>query len=462
MRREFSVQRMADEHGALYERLLQGRRRPREQRAAPPLESIRLPRASAPDRNVSVIMPCFRHGAYVEQAIGSVFAQTHQVTQIIVVDDASDDAETAAVLDRVQAWPRVEVIRQSNNAGPSAARNAALDHVDPRSRYVLPLDADDMLMPEAVESMIEQLETAAEDVGFIYPCVQHFGNQHDAWDPPEFNPYLLMLQNYCASAALFDARIFRRGIRYADELRVGHEDWDLVLTLISRGISGRRSRIPTLLYRKQGFSRIDLDFLAQRSTESAARRRHPELYERREHLKALHAPALSVVLLPGDDWEPEIVTAAAGSTVHDVEFVTACAASAPPDVVTRAIEPCAPAQWLAMAIGAARGLVVAVCGPGARAMLLRRDGLEQVLRGLDQDRIDGSVYGTADDPTAPLFSLRAAPEPLSEPVVAVAWRRSRYLTVRREISLTTEDPLDELALRVEETGPITVRVGARP
>ena len=79
MRREFSVQRMADEHGALYDRLLE---RPRASQAQPEvasLEPIRLPRTTPPDRSVSVIMPCFRHGAYLEQAIGSVFAQTHEV-----------------------------------------------------------------------------------------------------------------------------------------------------------------------------------------------------------------------------------------------------------------------------------------------------------------------------------------------------------------------------------------------
>ena len=171
-----------------------------------------------------------------------------------------------------------------------------------------------------------------------------------------------MLHNYCASASLFDARLFHGGIRYAEELRVGHEDWDLALTLIARGISGRRSRIPTLLYRKTGFSRIDLDFLAQRSTESAARRRHPELYGRREHLKALHAPALSVILLPADDWESEILAAADRSTVRDVEFLLAHSATAPLHVVTRSVEPHPPSPWLAQAIAAARGLTVAVCG----------------------------------------------------------------------------------------------------
>jgi glycosyltransferase involved in cell wall biosynthesis len=461
MRRDFTVQRMADEHGELYERLLAESPVSQPEREVPPLEQIRLPRPTPARRTVSVIVPCFRHGGYLEQAIGSIVAQTHPVSQIVVIDDASDDTETMRALDCVARWPGVTVIRRTTNGGPSAARNQALDQVDPDSSYVLPLDADDMLFPEAVESMVEQLETAADDVGFIYPRVQHFGNRHDAWDPPEFNPYLLMLNNYCASASLFDARIFGGGVRYAEDLRVGHEDWDLVLTLIGRGVGGRRSRIPTLLYRQQGFSRIDLDHLSQRSTKSMVRRRHPELFERRGRLKALHAPALSVVLLPGDDWEDEILGAAPRSTMRDVEFLVAGGETEPGDVVARPIERCPPAQWLARAITAARGLMVMVCEPAARGLLLRRDGFEQIVRGLDQDRTDGAVYVAAGDGTAPLHALRAASDPTSEPAVLVAWRRSRFPGARREISLSGGDPLSALALAVEENGPMTVRVGVR-
>lgn len=461
MRREFSVQRMADEHAQLYERLLADRRPRRRRRGPAPLDTMRFPRDPRPDRSVAIILPCFRHGSYLEQAVGSVFAQTHQATQVIVVDDASDDAETEAALARVEAWPGVDVVRLATNSGPSAARNIALDRLDPGINYVLPLDADDMLLPEAVESMVADLEASDDDVGFIYPRLQHFGNRHDSYDPPDFNPYLLMLNNYCASSSLFDARIFSGGVRYAEALRVGHEDWDLVLSLISRNVKGRRSRIPTLLYRKQGFSRVDLDHLSQRSTQQAARKRHPELFHHREHLKALHAPALSVVLLPEGDWEDGVLQAGAGQSMRDVEFLTVRASAAPPGVVARQLAADAPAAWLARAIHQACGVTVVVCNVGAQRLLLRQDALEQIFRGLDQDRANAAVYIRADDPVLPLHSLRADSDVDNEPVVAVAWRRSRFAGDSRALTLVGDDVLSELALAVEETGRIQVRVGAR-
>ena len=47
------------------------------------------------------------------------------------------------------------VLRIPLNRGPSAARNLAVDHA--RGRYVLPLDADNLLLPDAVSALVEQL-----------------------------------------------------------------------------------------------------------------------------------------------------------------------------------------------------------------------------------------------------------------------------------------------------------------
>ena len=72
---------------------------------------------------VSTIVPVFNGAEHIGEALESIFTQTHQPFEIIVVDDGSTDA-TAAVL--AGFTDRVRVIRQAN-AGPAAARNRGVE-----------------------------------------------------------------------------------------------------------------------------------------------------------------------------------------------------------------------------------------------------------------------------------------------------------------------------------------------
>ena len=95
---------------------------------------------------VSIITPVFNGAHVITEAASSVYAQTMQDWEWIIVDDGSTD-ETAAFLEKLDD-PRVQIIRQ-DNAGVSAARNAGLEQA--RGEYVTFLDADDVLPPDALE-----------------------------------------------------------------------------------------------------------------------------------------------------------------------------------------------------------------------------------------------------------------------------------------------------------------------
>src|SRR6185503_16530989 len=59
---------------------------------------------------VSVIIPCYNHGAYLDEAIQSVLAQTVQDFEILVVDDGSTEHETVAFIES-HVWPRTTRFR---------------------------------------------------------------------------------------------------------------------------------------------------------------------------------------------------------------------------------------------------------------------------------------------------------------------------------------------------------------
>ena len=109
---------------------------------------------------VSVVIPCFNQAHYLGEAIESVIAQTYPAVEIIVVDDGSPDDPEAVV----SQYPGVRLIRQSNR-GVSAARNSGLQAS--RGEYLVFLDADDRLLPDALETSITMLQQHL-DCGYVY------------------------------------------------------------------------------------------------------------------------------------------------------------------------------------------------------------------------------------------------------------------------------------------------------
>ena len=109
---------------------------------------------------VSVIMPCYQSGATAEKSVRSVMAQTTPDWELIAVNDGSTD-DTQAVLERLAAQePRMRVIRQENG-GVSRARNAGIREA--RGEWLFFLDADDVLLPDALEHLLS-LERGGEDI----------------------------------------------------------------------------------------------------------------------------------------------------------------------------------------------------------------------------------------------------------------------------------------------------------
>jgi hypothetical protein len=104
---------------------------------------------------VTVVIPCFRQAHFLPEAIESVLAQTHPRIELIVVDDGSPD-DVEAVAGR---YPGIGYLRQEN-AGLAAARNAGLERAS--GEFVLFLDADDRLLPEAVATGLQELRVASE------------------------------------------------------------------------------------------------------------------------------------------------------------------------------------------------------------------------------------------------------------------------------------------------------------
>jgi len=91
---------------------------------------------------ISVIIPCYNYGRFVEEAVDSVLASTFQDFEIVIVNDGSTDAFTNELLAKLDK-PKTRVLWQSN-CGLPCARNNGIRSTD--SPYFLPLDADEKLL----------------------------------------------------------------------------------------------------------------------------------------------------------------------------------------------------------------------------------------------------------------------------------------------------------------------------
>ncbi len=419
-------------------------------------EPVSLRRDPAPAGTIGVIVPCFRHGIFLDECIESIKAQTLTPAQIVIVDDGSDDPETIEALERLDADPDLTVLRQPTNSGPSAARNRGLERLE--TSYVLSLDADDQLLPDALERMLAQLQAAPEDVGFVYPHAQHFGNRSDYVQLPAYNLWLLMRENYCPAPALFDRRLFAgTGVSYPEDIVLGHEDWDLILQLAERGIRGIHADGPTFLYRRQGFSRVNAVDYGPQAFHEAIEDRHPSLYGHRESIKACWAPALSIVLLGEEDaWADHDLAGLSGQSCIDFEIL------ARTEVVTGAravgLDDGAGQDWLQAAIDAARGRWICLLEPDGAAVLRRAAFVEKLLYGfVAHEGISAIALAEApDEPRHALAQLDDG-ERLDAMPLAVVFERRPALPLDRVELGHQGSTLADIATAVQANGRVQWR-----
>jgi glycosyltransferase involved in cell wall biosynthesis len=190
---------------------------------------------------VSVIIPCFNHGAFIDEAVDSVLRQTYRDIEIIIVDDGSDDGETREKLQTYER-PSVRVIFTSNR-GASAARNTAIAHAN--GEYILPLDADDLIGETYIEEAVRVMDSDG-DIGIVYCEAEFFGEKTGAWDSPEYSFDSILLQNMIFCSALMRKNDLEQVGGYNINMTSGYEDWDLLLSLI--GLGRKVYRIPETLF----------------------------------------------------------------------------------------------------------------------------------------------------------------------------------------------------------------------
>lgn len=235
----------------------------------------------APPR-VTVIIPCHDLGAYLDEAVDSVLAQTFQDFDVIVVDDGSTDAATTRLLADYRR-PRTRVVRQAHRGLP-AARNRGLRET--AAPYICALDADDRLAPTCLERSVAVLDQDPS-LAFASHWVRTFGDETNEWRPERCDLAAVLDMNTINGAALVRREVLVAVGGWDEAMREGCEDWDLWLRVLERGYRG--TIIPEVLFyyrrRAGSMSRVMMAGDVQLGVFGYILAKHRESYRR--HLREL-------------------------------------------------------------------------------------------------------------------------------------------------------------------------------
>ena len=117
------------------------------------------------DSNITVMIPTYNAGAFLTQAVDSVFKQTYRKWKLIIVDDASTDNSIELLSDYLKD-PRVTLIKNTENMGQSKSQNKAVALVD--TPYVVQLDADDWFFPHTLSALLRAVKDQPKDIAVFY------------------------------------------------------------------------------------------------------------------------------------------------------------------------------------------------------------------------------------------------------------------------------------------------------
>jgi glycosyltransferase involved in cell wall biosynthesis len=233
---------------------------------------------------VSVIIPCYNSGRYLQEAVESALKQTFQDIEVIVIDDGSVEQETQQVLELVVKQDRVKFLRQENQ-GPSSARNFGIRECI--GQYFLPLDADDLIEPGYVADALDVMERAPE-VGIVYCRADLIGDLEGPWNLPEFSWPTILIHNLIFNASLFRKSDWEAVGGYDESMRAGREDHDFVMRILGLGRTVNQLAGTYFHYRRYADTRNDLIGQSrERLIEASA-----AIFRNNIHLYADHAEDL--------------------------------------------------------------------------------------------------------------------------------------------------------------------------
>jgi glycosyltransferase involved in cell wall biosynthesis len=190
---------------------------------------------------VSVVVAARDAAATLPETLASVDAQTFADWEVVVVDDGSRDATAELAL---AAGPKVRLLRNEDARGPAAARNRGAREA--RGDLIATLDADDAWMPRYLESQLaayDRAVSAGRRVGAVCCDAELVGDDGPTgarWTDRvghvrRIDVAVLLRENVVFTSVVMPRSVFLALDGYAEDPRLGVEDYDLWLRMVEDG-----------------------------------------------------------------------------------------------------------------------------------------------------------------------------------------------------------------------------------
>jgi glycosyltransferase involved in cell wall biosynthesis len=178
---------------------------------------------------VSVIIPHYNHGAFIEEAVESVYASNYANIELIIIDDSSSEINSLEKLELIKIkYSEVKIITQTNS-GPSVAKNRGAEHA--QGQYLFFLDADNIIFPHYISDAVQILEKNTE-VAMVYADYECFGEISEIHYSGICQEYMLPIGNSIDNCVLIRKKVFCSIGGFDINLsKLGLEDWELWINL---------------------------------------------------------------------------------------------------------------------------------------------------------------------------------------------------------------------------------------
>jgi glycosyltransferase involved in cell wall biosynthesis len=239
----------------------------------------------------AVVIPTYNDGGLVRDAVASI--QEDEEVEVVVVDDGSTHPASLEVLAALER-DGTRVVHKANG-GPGLARMAGVAATS--APYVLPVDADDLLVPGAVAAMADALD-ANPDAAFTWGDYELFGEYSGRYRTPSaWLPWSVTYVNVYPITSMVRRSALERAGGWHE---AGYEDWGLWLAFVELGLGGVPT--PGIVYRRRlhGAQRQGRQFRDRhQELYGGLLQRHAAAFAARDELRRQeHPPALKRAVYP--------------------------------------------------------------------------------------------------------------------------------------------------------------------